>query len=64
MAISGAVWSPPQDMALADVVKGIAMFKDLHVPMLGVVEDMSYYQYPHCGEWEYDLRGANRWSRR
>jgi len=52
--ISGAVMvTTPQDVALADVVKGIAMFKDLNVPVLGVVENMSYYQCPTCGEISY-----------
>jgi ATP-binding protein involved in chromosome partitioning len=49
--LSGAVMvTTPQDVALADVVKGVAMFQDLNVPILGVVENMSYYQCPHCGE--------------
>jgi ATP-binding protein involved in chromosome partitioning len=51
VAISGAVMvTTPQDVALADVIKGIAMFRDLNVPILGVVENMSYYQCPTCGE--------------
>jgi len=40
----------PQDVALADVVKGIAMFKQLEVPILGVVENMSYFVCGHCGQ--------------
>jgi ATP-binding protein involved in chromosome partitioning len=49
--LSGAVMvTTPQDVALADVVKGIAMFQDLNVPILGVVENMSFYQCPNCGE--------------
>jgi ATP-binding protein involved in chromosome partitioning len=40
----------PQDVALADVVKGIAMFGHLEVPVLGVVENMSYFVCGHCGE--------------
>jgi ATP-binding protein involved in chromosome partitioning len=40
----------PQDVALADVVKGIAMFKHLEVSVLGVVENMSYFVCGHCGE--------------
>lgn len=54
VAISGAVMvTTPQNVALADVVKGIAMFHDLKVPVLGVVENMSYYQCPSCGEIAY-----------
>jgi ATP-binding protein involved in chromosome partitioning len=40
----------PQEVALADVVKGIAMFKHLEAPVLGVVENMSYFVCGHCGE--------------
>ena len=39
----------PQDVALQDVVKGVAMFQKLEVPVLGVVENMSYFVCPHCG---------------
>jgi ATP-binding protein involved in chromosome partitioning len=40
----------PQDVALADVVKSISMFKYLEVPVLGVIENMSYFICEHCGE--------------
>jgi len=40
----------PQDVALQDVVKGVAMFEKLDVPIAGVVENMSYFVCPHCGE--------------
>ncbi len=54
VALSGSVMvTTPQDVALADVIKGIAMFKDLNVPVLGVVENMSHYQCPSCGEIAY-----------
>jgi ATP-binding protein involved in chromosome partitioning len=46
----GVVVATPQDVALADVVKGIAMFQKLEVPVLGVVENMSYFLCPHCSE--------------
>lgn len=46
----GVVVATPQDVALADVIKGIAMFQKLEVPVLGVVENMSYFLCPHCGE--------------
>jgi ATP-binding protein involved in chromosome partitioning len=49
--ISGSVIvTTPQDVALADVVRGVAMFQKVQVPTLGVVENMSYYQCPHCEE--------------
>ena len=41
--------STPQDIALIDAVKGINMFKKLDVPILGVVENMSYYICEKCG---------------
>ena len=40
----------PQDVALQDVVKGVAMFQKLNVPILGVIENMSYFVCPHCGQ--------------
>jgi ATP-binding protein involved in chromosome partitioning len=40
----------PQDVALQDVVKGVAMFEKLSVPIAGVIENMSYFVCPHCGE--------------
>jgi ATP-binding protein involved in chromosome partitioning len=40
----------PQGVALADAVKAISMFKRLDVPILGVVENMSYFLCPHCSE--------------
>jgi ATP-binding protein involved in chromosome partitioning len=46
----GLVVATPQDVALADVIKGITMFHKLEVPVIGVVENMSYFLCPHCGE--------------
>lgn len=40
----------PQDVALSDVRKAAAMFQTVNVPLLGVVENMSYFNCPHCGE--------------
>ncbi len=49
--LSGAVIvSTPQDLALIDARRGIAMFKQVQVPLLGVVENMSYFLCPHCGQ--------------
>jgi ATP-binding protein involved in chromosome partitioning len=51
LSLTGTVIvTTPQDVALADVIKGIAMFKHLDVPILGVVENMSYFVCGHCGE--------------
>jgi ATP-binding protein involved in chromosome partitioning len=41
--------STPQDVALADVKKGINMFLKVDVPILGVIENMSYFLCPSCG---------------
>ena len=46
----GVIVATPQDVALADVVRGIMMLRKLEVPVLGVVENMSYFICPHCGE--------------
>ncbi len=49
--LAGAVIvSTPQDLALIDARRGIAMFQQVHVPILGVVENMSYFLCPHCGQ--------------
>lgn len=40
----------PQDVALQDVMKGVAMFEKLNVPIVGVIENMSYFVCPHCSE--------------
>src|SRR5262249_39981324 len=48
--LKGAVIvSTPQDLALIDARRGIAMFKRVDVPVLGVVENMSYFVCPSCG---------------
>jgi len=49
LKLSGAVIvSTPQDVALADAVKGVAMFRKVNVPILGLVENMSFFRCPHC----------------
>lgn len=49
--LTGAVIvTTPQDVSLADVGRGIAMFQQLRVPVLGVIENMSGFACPHCGE--------------
>jgi ATP-binding protein involved in chromosome partitioning len=49
--ISGAVLvTTPQEVALADVAKALAMFKRMSVPILGLVENMTAFACPHCGE--------------
>src|SRR3954454_873933 len=41
--------STPQDLSLIDARRGLAMFKKVNVPVLGIVENMSYFDCPHCG---------------
>ncbi|HUC09270.1 MAG TPA: iron-sulfur cluster carrier protein ApbC [Stellaceae bacterium] len=48
--LAGAVIvSTPQDIALLDARKGLNMFRKVDVPVLGIVENMSYFLCPHCG---------------
>ncbi len=50
LPLSGSVIvTTPQDVALADVVRGVEMFRKLSVPILGVIENMSYFCCPNCG---------------
>src|SRR3712207_2365870 len=49
--LAGAVIvSTPQDLALIDARKGLNMFRRVDVPVLGIVENMSYFLCPNCGE--------------
>ena len=49
--LAGAVIvSTPQDIALLDARKGLRMFQKVDVPVLGIVENMSFFSCPHCGE--------------
>ena len=49
--ISGALLvTTPQDVAVSDVEKAMAMFRRMNVPVIGIVENMSAFACPHCGE--------------
>jgi len=49
--LAGAVIvSTPQDIALLDARRGIKMFEQVRVPVLGIVENMSYFACPHCAQ--------------
>ena len=49
--LAGAVIvSTPQDIALLDARKGLNMFRKVNVPVLGIVENMSFFHCPKCGE--------------
>jgi ATP-binding protein involved in chromosome partitioning len=48
--------STPQDLALIDARRGVEMFKRVNVPVLGIIENMSYFVCPKCGE-RHDIFG-------
>lgn len=49
--LAGAITvTTPQEVALHDVRKGMAMFQKVNVPLLGIIENMSYFVCGHCGE--------------
>jgi ATP-binding protein involved in chromosome partitioning len=57
LSLTGAVIvTTPQQVALSDVVRGVAMFQQLNVPILGVIENMSYFVAPDTGN-RYDIFG-------
>ena len=50
VSLTGAVMvSTPQDIALIDARRGVRMFERVHVPVLGLVENMSFFCCPACG---------------
>ena len=52
--VSGAIIvTTPQDIALADARKGLAMFEKVSVPVLGIIENMSVHVCSHCGHAEH-----------
>ncbi len=61
--LTGAVIvTTPQDISLADARKGFKMFERVNVPVLGIVENMSYYVCSHCGQRDeiFDNGGGRR----
>jgi len=55
--LTGAIIvSTPQDIALIDARKGIEMYKKVNIPIIGLIENMSYYHCPKCGH-EDDIFG-------
>ncbi len=56
--VQGAVLvTTPQEVALADVRKAFNMFEQVHIPVLGIVENMSYFVCPNCSE-HHEIFGA------
>lgn len=67
LPIAGSVIvTTPQNVALADAVKGIVMFKKTQVPIVGVVENMAFYHCPSCGAEShiFGTGGADRVSQK
>ncbi|HEY6395654.1 MAG TPA: Mrp/NBP35 family ATP-binding protein [Candidatus Binataceae bacterium] len=51
VALDGAVIvTTPQDVALLDATRAVKMFRQVHCPILGIIENMSYFVCPDCGE--------------
>lgn len=64
LPLSGAVVvCTPQDVALLDAVKAVAMFRKVNIPILGMVENMSGFVCPGCGK-RYDIFGSGGAKRR
>jgi len=64
LPLTGAVVvCTPQDVALLDAVKAIAMFRKVNIPLLGMVENMSYFICPSCNK-RYDIFGSGGARRR
>lgn len=53
----GVVVTTPQEVATLDVARGVAMFRQVNTPVLGIIENMSSYACPHCGR-EEDIFGS------
>jgi len=65
--LAGAVIvSTPQDIALLDARKGLNMFRQVDVPVFGIIENMSYFVCPHCNERSdiFSHGGAKRTAER
>ena len=70
VALTGAVIvSTPQDIALIDARRGVRMFERTQVPVLGLVENMSFFCCPHCGQprrylrpWRRAAGGGSGWA--
>ncbi len=64
LPLTGAVIvCTPQDVALLDAVKAVAMFRKVHVEVLGMVENMSFFVCPHCTT-RHDIFGSGGAKRR
>jgi len=48
--VGGVIVTTPQEVAVADALRGAKMFETVKVPVLGIVENMSWFECPHCGK--------------
>jgi ATP-binding protein involved in chromosome partitioning len=64
IAIDGVVLvTTPQDLALMDTSRSLGFYREAGVPILGLVENMSYLNCPHCGEpIEIFYRSQSKWT--
>ncbi|MFQ5914026.1 MAG: iron-sulfur cluster carrier protein ApbC [Nitrospinota bacterium] len=65
--LTGAIIvTTPQEIALLDAKKGLQMFNKVETPILGIIENMSYFLCPHCGERSevFDYGGGQRMASR
>ena len=65
--LTGAVIvTTPSELALVDAEKGLKMFKQVNAPVIGIVENMSTFVCPHCGEKTdiFDAGGAEKIGKR
>jgi ATP-binding protein involved in chromosome partitioning len=46
----GLIVTTPQEVAIGDALRGAKMFERVNVPVLGIIENMSYFACPHCGQ--------------
>ncbi len=57
----GIIVTTPQEVAVGDALRGAKMFERVNVPVLGIVENMSWFACPHCGErTEIFLKGGGQ----
>jgi ATP-binding protein involved in chromosome partitioning len=58
----GIMVTTPQEVSTLDVQRGIAMFQQVKTPVLGIIENMSYYECPQCGKHD-DVFGSGGGAR-
>ena len=54
------VVTTPQDLSLLDASRSLELFQQAHIPILGMIENMSYFVCPHCGERVHIFERSDR----